>query len=392
MKLLIGGSPCTHWSIAKGSTRETQPEGIGWELFKNYLIAIEKFKPDYFLYENNKSMAPAIRAKITEELGVESIEINSSLVSAQNRNRLYWTNIPGITLPEDRGILLADVLSTSPKIDRCYELAATGRALSQREMDFMIRTTNGKRKERNHFDFAYHKDATKDKATCVMANTCKGIPYNVLVEPVRIETIKSGTNHPEHNSRPYRVYSVDGKSVTLCGEAGGMGSKTGLYAIPDYTPEETGIKWPIYEVRDGFINVDGNWYKVPMKDGFYIIRKLTVEECMRLQTIPDTYEFPVSATQAYKMLGNGWTMEVIKHILSYIPDIMTTSVDVLSMYDGMSTGMIALKDLGVDVRNYWATEIDKYCIKTSRHNFPEIKHIGDAFSVREENWTIGGNE
>ena len=64
MKLLIGGSPCTHWSIAQTKHRETEPSGLGWELFLNYLIAREKYRPDYFLYENNKSMSPAIRAQI----------------------------------------------------------------------------------------------------------------------------------------------------------------------------------------------------------------------------------------------------------------------------------------------------------------------------------------
>ena len=90
MKLLIGGSPCTHWSIAQTKHRETTAEGIGWELFLNYRIARDKYKPDYFLYENNKSMSPAIRAQITAELGVEPVLINSALVSAQNRQRLYW--------------------------------------------------------------------------------------------------------------------------------------------------------------------------------------------------------------------------------------------------------------------------------------------------------------
>ena len=96
MRLLIGGSPCTHWSIAQTKNRETLPEGLGWELFRNYLIAKEKYRPHYFLYENNKSMAPAIRAQITAELGVEPILINSAFVSAQNRQRLYWTDIPGV--------------------------------------------------------------------------------------------------------------------------------------------------------------------------------------------------------------------------------------------------------------------------------------------------------
>lgn len=76
MKLLIGGSPCTHWSIAQTKNRETEASGIGWELFLNYRIARDKYQPDYFLYENNKSMSPAIRAQITAELGVEPVLIN----------------------------------------------------------------------------------------------------------------------------------------------------------------------------------------------------------------------------------------------------------------------------------------------------------------------------
>ena len=112
IKLYIGGSPCTHWSIAQTKNRETEPSGLGWELFENYVIGLRKYKPDYFLYENNKSMSPAIKEQITKELGVEPILINSSLVSAQNRQRLYWSNIPGITQPEDKGILLKDILET----------------------------------------------------------------------------------------------------------------------------------------------------------------------------------------------------------------------------------------------------------------------------------------
>ncbi len=112
MKLLLGGSPCTHWSIAQSRHRETRPEGQGWELFRNYLIAKERYCPDFFLYENNKSMAPAIREQITVELGVEPIFINSALVSAQSRQRLYWTNIPGVEQPEDRGLVLRDILES----------------------------------------------------------------------------------------------------------------------------------------------------------------------------------------------------------------------------------------------------------------------------------------
>lgn len=121
MKILIGGSPCTHWSIAQTKNRETEASGIGWELFLNYRIARDKYQPDFFLYENNKSMSPAIRAQITAELGVEPVLINSALVSAQNRQRLYWAgkrNQDGtysrvaVEQPVDRGILLRDILES----------------------------------------------------------------------------------------------------------------------------------------------------------------------------------------------------------------------------------------------------------------------------------------
>lgn len=99
--LLLGGSPCTNWSITKKSEWETTASGTGWELFSLYVKAVRKFKPRYFLYENVKSMSPAIREEITRALGVDPILINSGFVSAQNRERLYWTNIQGIEQPEE---------------------------------------------------------------------------------------------------------------------------------------------------------------------------------------------------------------------------------------------------------------------------------------------------
>lgn len=301
MKLLIGGSPCTHWSIAQTKNRETEASGIGWELFLNYRIARDKYQPDYFLYENNKSMSPAIRAQITAELGVEPVLINSALVSAQNRQRLYWAGkrnpdgtyrqVP-VELPEDRGILLRDILETGfPLREKGYALqtghGATAedaiarrqrnavaepvaiKPLTEKEMEYMVRETKD---GRNHFDFDYFHDATKDKSACVTANTHKGVPYNVLVEPiivngtkngksrtvdahmgnlennlvprinnpnpakqqydciaepVRIGTIENDAKNPDHDSQQYRVYSPDGKSVTLCGNGGGLGCQDG---------------------------------------------------------------------------------------------------------------------------------------------------------------------
>lgn len=109
--LLIGGSPCTYWSIAKtNGGRETIPCGLGWDLFKEYVRALKESECKYFLYENNFSISPQIKAAITKELNVEPIMINSSLVSAQNRKRLYWTNIPRVNQPIDKNIELKDIL------------------------------------------------------------------------------------------------------------------------------------------------------------------------------------------------------------------------------------------------------------------------------------------
>lgn len=302
MKLLIGGSPCTHWSIAQTKNRETEASGIGWELFLNYRIARDKYQPDYFLYENNKSMSPAIRTQITAELGVEPVLINSALVSAQNRQRLYWvgkrnpdgtySQVP-VEQPEDREILLRDILEAGV--------------------------------------------AWSEKSYCITATEAKGSnpnpakqQYDCIAEPVRVGTIENDAKNQDHDSQQYRVYSPGGKSVTCCGNGGGLGAKTGLYATPVGDPD--GKAWPVYEVRDGFITIKGKRYPIKLRDGFYIIRKLTVRECMRLQTVPEEYVFPVSDSQAYKMLGNGWTVDVIAHIMSHFTGLTEEPVEVLSMH------------------------------------------------------------
>ena len=438
MKLLLGGSPCTHWSIAQTRNRETQPEGLGWELFRNYLIARERYGPDFYLYENNKSMAPAIRAQITAELGVEPILINSALVSAQSRQRLYWTNIPGVELPENRGLILLDVLESGlPLHEKGYTLKANysrasavnalggGHFPAPMAIEPVNVTTDGKAQ---CLRATYYKDGirnmvgnTVDRKTCVAT-------------PIRVGTIESGTGS---EGQEHRVYSAGGKSKTLCENGGGVGAKTGLYTVPtdcpalrvaeatakgytDILPGEcvdltmpnsktrrgramrekancltTSCQYyqycgtldrPIYEVRDGQITIKGQQYPIKLMDGYYIIRKLTVRECMRLQTVPEGFVFPVSDTQAYKMLGNGWTVEVIAHILSYCPGITVKPLEVLSMYDGMSCGHLALNKLGATVLRYYATEIDKYAIKTTQTNFPGTIQLGDAFQVREDKW------
>ena len=146
IRLLIGGSPCTHWSIAQKNGRETQPNsGLGWELFLNYKIALEKYKPDYFLYENNKSASQAIKDEICNQLGSPLQYINSALLSAQNRERFYVHNWD-CPQPQDRKIYLDDILTESDlypynggelirmkedltdHYDGCWQIGCTGKS------------------------------------------------------------------------------------------------------------------------------------------------------------------------------------------------------------------------------------------------------------------------
>lgn len=494
MKLLIGGSPCTHWSIAQTKNRETEASGIGWELFLNYRIARDKYKPDFFLYENNKSMSPAIRAQITAELGVEPVLINSALVSAQNRQRLYWvgkrepdgtySQVP-VEQPEDRGILLRDILETGVAwAEKSYCITATEAKGSnpQQTLTKHRRTmvaepiaVNGMKNGKARTVDAHMGKLENNLVPRINNPNPAKQQYDCIAEPVRIGTIESKAKNPAFDSQQYRVYSPDAKSVTPCGNGGGLGAKTGLYAVPVrvgampnkdgglgtsqsrriYSTDgksvslqarpngggadgaatglyavPAGMAWrgrengsafemrddqksnavaatghqsrlvieaadgkqmPVYEVRGGQITIKGKTYPIKLADGFYIIRKLTVTECKRLQTVPDTYAFPVSDTQAYKMLGNGWTVDVIAHIMSHFTGLTAEPVEVLSMYDGMSCGHIALDKLGVQpwLLRYYATEIDKYAIQTTQHNFPDTVQLGDAFQVRNDDWRLG---
>ena len=442
---------------------------------------------------------------------MEPVLINSALVSAQNRQRLYWAgrrNPDGtysqvcVEQPEDRGILLRDILETG---------------IAWQEKSYCIMATE-------------YKGGNPQQA---LSKHCR----TMVAEPVRIGIIENDAKNQAFDSQQYRGYSPDAKSVTLCGNGGGLGAKTGLYAVPvagrvvgrrineqghrdDYNeeieriqrfevnedPNKTnclstvekdnmiavpvrvgampnkdgelgtsqsrriystdgksvslqarpngggadgaatglyavaatghqsrlvvesaifqrprgfnrgGVKYekaptltangdwqhnnilivtadgkqmPVYEVRGGRITIKGKTYPIKLADGFYIIRKLTVRECMRLQTVPEEYVFPVSDTQAYKMLGNGWTVDVIAYIMSHFTGLTEEPVKVLSMYDGMSCGHIALDKLGAEITAYYATEIDKYAIQTTQHNFPDTAQLGDAFQVRNDDWRLG---
>ena len=396
LRLLIGGSPCTHWSIAQKNNRETKPERLGWELFENYLIAKEKFRPDFFLYENNKSAAQPIKAQISYELSTELQYINSALVSPQNRQRFYAHNILGVNQPEDRGILLVDILESGATwLEKSYALT------------------------------------TRCSGT-IISDTLKRHRHTMVAEPVRIGDIGS-------TAQVHRVYSSFGKSVTINAGGGGQGGKTGLYIAPVFSfgsddkdkahcidanyykgsnPKQTLNKHRrtmvaeltdfnlddyenviihesgnividgklIYRIKDGYIWCKEEKYEIDLPDGYYTIRKLTPIECERLQTLPDNYTEGISNAQRYKCIGNGWTAEVIIHILSHIDIPKDYPIEVLSMYDGIATGRYCLDKLGYTNITYKAYEIDEYAKNVAMKNYHDIIQCGDAYQVREDDW------
>lgn len=221
--ILIGGSPCTFWSVAqKADRRETTSEGLGWELFKQYIRAWNESGCKYFLYENNFSMSDAIKDEITKHLGVKPIMINSALLSAQTRKRYYWTNIPNVSVPDDKGILLKDIIE-SGTVDREKSLC-----LARRYAGF-----NG--------------------SQSYMCRRYFGKSFGQAVFEGDIETIKA-----KWKADPY--FESDEKNI----------------------------------------------------------RQMTVRECERLQTLPDDYTAVdgVTTQMRYESIGNGWTVDVIAHILT----------------------------------------------------------------------------
>lgn len=248
--LICAGFPCTSLSIAARQKESGLEKGQS-TLFYEALRVLSTVKPKYFLIENVASMKHSDRDKITEALGVEPIMINSALVTAQSRKRYYWTNIPNVTQPEDRGILLKDVLD-SGFTERHKSLCVTA---------------------------SYHKVCPNDYFLF-------GNRQMIFTKPVFLGGVPS-KNHTKGYGQGNRVYSVEGKSVTLSANGGGKGAKTGLYEMKELVTNE-------------------------LKP---IVRRLSTLECERLQGLPEGYTEGVSETQRYRMIGNGFTVPVISHIL-----------------------------------------------------------------------------
>lgn len=286
--LLIGGSPCQGFSIA-GKQLNFNDERSA--LFFEYIRLLRELKPKYFLLENVK-MKKEYKDIITEHLGVNPIEINSSLVSAQNRRRLYWTNIPNISLPKDKGILLKDIIEYGI-VDR-------------------------------------------DKSFCIDSNYHKGGNIKNYFEKSRRQLIfcenyvQWDTNNKGHNSHDQRANYLDCKSGTLRGkqhakciysltetrteEAKKIRSEHFKKTGKDFSPRRFKELVPRKDEKSNCLTATFSTKEHIIIDEKYTIRKLTPIECERLQTIPGNYTEGVSNTQRYKMIGNGWTVDIIAHL------------------------------------------------------------------------------
>lgn len=294
--LLIGGSPCQDLSIAKKDRKGLDGERSG--LFWEYVRILNEVKPKYFILENVASMPKEAKQIITEALGVEPIMINASLVSAQNRKRLFWVGKWNgekyeqveIPQPEDRGILLKDILDDV--VD-----------------------------EKFYVFNQYNNRKMIDK--CGTLGTTMGRTAKQGYQVVRVGSLNSG-------GQGDRIYSQDGKSVALSANGGGRGAKTGLYAVgvASRTFPRTKVKgqdrvkqieFRKDEKANSMTSVSGD----SMVATNTVIRKLTPIECERLQGLPDNYTEGVSNTQRYKVLGNAFNVDVVAHILSFINKLST---------------------------------------------------------------------
>lgn len=280
--LLLGGSPCQGFSFAGKQLNFSDPRS---KLFFDYVKALEILKPKYFLLENVK-MKKEYEDVITQHLGVKPIEINSALVSAQNRKRLYWTNIPNVTQPKDKGLVLADIIQPAEEVEEKYWY---------------------------NVPFDYHGEDARVCATLYING------HNILK----------------------RVYNPKYKSPTLTACRG------------------------------------GNLQKKVFQNGR--CRKLTPLEYERLQTLPDGYTDGISDSQRYNTLGDGWTVDVIAHILSFIPEKYLHTV--VSLFDGISCGQVALERAGKIYNQYYASEINKYAITVTQKNYPRTIQLGDVTKI-----------
>lgn len=291
--LLIGGSPCQGFSFAGKQLNFSDPRSSLFFQYVEILNELKRQNPNIkFLLENVK-MKKEFQDVISSFLGVQPVSINSSLVSAQNRIRLYWCNWK-ITQPEDKGIMLKDIIHENTSVDRDKSLC-------------LLAGYDSKFQPKRYFEKHIHQAVFEDLKEYI-------VPFDKTLQILNKEVEKGNIGYFRQDSQANRVYSIHGKVVTLCGEAGGGAAKMGQYLFGCITPDRVEKRQNGQRFNDGkkFYTLTAQDKHGVLVEGY--IRKLTPIECERLQTLPDNYTAGVSNTQRYKQLGNGWTVDVIAHI------------------------------------------------------------------------------
>lgn len=357
--LIVAGSPCQGFSFAGKQLAFDDPRSA---LFFEFIRLLKEVKPKYFLLENvrmKKEHMDVISQQVSDIypecsngslFGIEPIKINSALLSAQSRNRLYWTNIPNIEQPKDLGIVLRDILEPSEEWGERpqylkNEFAGRERGTLVKDIDEKSNCLNATMYKgqistyvKKRADEDLKKMTTKDGKAFVLTASYQGAAsWNSIERKQRTmvptyDTPKQVGTATDINGYDIikRVYSEDGKSPTLTTMGGGHREpkvvvKGGALRARSKNKEGKNVEWKktkpqqMLELRkDDKSNslTSSTKDSLAVKEEELTWRKLTPLECERLQTVPDNYTAAVSNTQRYKMLGNGFTIKVIEHILT----------------------------------------------------------------------------
>ena len=341
--LILAGSPCQGFSFAGKQLAFDDPRSA---LFFEFVRLLKQIRPKYFLLENvrmKKEFLEVITEQVSACYTVNNVApeykdmfgnvrfephfINSSLLSAQSRQRYYWTNIPNIKQPEDKGILLRDILeddAEEPMLSNIYGGFGEKKPRTHTDKSVTIRTASGgghipsvKLKNKEEFDKNLDKMTNKEgKAHCLTARYTGAVAWNSIERKQRtmVPTKPKQVGKVKDGGQVNRIYSQDGKSSTLSSQSGGTAGSSNLLIE---TPEKSQtIKSQYYKSSRANFERQGTFHATGIQNEDLTWRKLTCRECERLQTVPDGYTEGVSDTQRYRMLGNGWTVDVIAHILT----------------------------------------------------------------------------
>lgn len=324
--LVMGGFPCQAWSVAGKQQGDRDPRGQLFWVMLDIMKHVMECNPNAKYLMENVRMSNAFEKYITHHTeqalpNVNKYLINSSLVSAQNRKRFYWTNIDGVEQPKDRGIVLKDILEKEP-VDVKYNAG----------INLIKNYRGGNQLNPNYKSQANTIHSLEGKAGTICAGThgyANGYVQNNVSDSGLI--LEGHATNLKGHDYVRRIYSPDGKAPSLCASSGGnlepkisvkgarmVGRRLDASGTRKDHDKSIPIKQMI-EVRD---DDKTNCLTTVTKDSILVEnmswRKLTPLECERLQTVPDGYTEGVSNTQRYKMLGNGWTVDVIAHILKGI--------------------------------------------------------------------------